>query len=82
MRKVNKDIEEGGIQELRVLKNQKTDRESCKSLEVNKRHVMLPHALYGLYCGMFIKIRDWGVSVITKEINELLKEEQKEQDDE
>lgn len=82
LRKVNKDIEEGGIQELRVLKNQKPDREFCKSLEVNKRHVMLPHALYGLYCGMFIRIRDWGVSVITKEINELLKEEQKEQDDE
>ena len=78
LRKVNKDIEKGGIQELRLLKNEKPDREFCESLEVNKRHVMLPHALCGLYCGMFIKIRDWGVSVITREINELLKEEEEE----
>ena len=78
LRKVNKDIEEGGIQELRVLKNQKPDREFCKSLQLDERHVMLPYALNELYCGMFLKIRDWGVSVITKEINELLKEEEEE----
>jgi hypothetical protein len=83
LRRVNRFIENGNIQVLRNLKNQKPYKQT------SDRHIMNILRNYGLderlvcsacdlYADMFIDIRDWGVSVITKEINELLKEENEE----
>ena len=76
LREVEDDIQRFEIRDLRYLKKKQPDESLLRDLKSRGIHEKLCNRAYGLYVETFEEIRSWGISVIAREINELIKEEE------